>query len=195
MARWHMRAALLCSVVLLSLILTPVQTRAADARPPIERFLEVDGRLYRGAQPDMEGFKYLRGLGISTIINLRLQKDAERLKEREMVESLGMKYVNIPVEDGNFFTRSRIIPDEAIVSFFQTIDAAAPGKVFVHCHRGADRTGALVGFYRIVRHQWDGARAYAEAREVGMRSWYKGLRRQVEEFARYPQIALLKPSR
>src|SRR4029453_10849907 len=101
MARWHMRAALLCSVVLLSLILTPVQTRAADARPPIERFLEVDGRLYRGAQPDMEGFKYLRGLGISTIINLRLQKDAERLKEREMVEPPGIKKVNIPAEHGN----------------------------------------------------------------------------------------------
>jgi protein tyrosine/serine phosphatase len=190
-----MRGTLLCSVALVSLILTPVQTRAADARPPIERFLEVDGRLYRGAQPDMEGFKYLRDLGIGTVINLRLAKDAERLKEREMVESLGMKYVNIPVEDGNFFTRSRIIPDEAILTFFQTIDAAAPGKVFVHCHRGADRTGALVGFYRIVRQQWDGARAYAEAREVGMRSWYKGLRRQIEEFARHPQVALLKPSR
>ena len=187
-----MRAAFLCSVVLLSLILTPLQAWAADAPPPIERFLDVDGRLYRGAQPDLEGFKYLRDLGIKTIINLRLAKDAERLKEREMVESLGMKYVNIPVEDGNFFTRSRIIPDQAILSFFETIDAAAPGKVFVHCHRGADRTGALVGFYRIVRQQWDGARAYAEAREIGMRSWYKGLRRQVEEFARHPQVALLK---
>jgi protein tyrosine/serine phosphatase len=189
------RVAPVCSVVLLSLIVTPAQTWAADARPPIERFVDVDGRLYRGAQPDLEGFKYLRDLGIGTIINLRMPKDAERLKEREMVESLGMKYVHIPIEDGNFFTRSRIVPDEAILTFFQTIDAAAPGKVFVHCHRGADRTGALVGFYRIVRHQWDGIRAYAEAREIGMRSWYKGLRRQVEQFASHPQVALLKPSK
>jgi protein tyrosine phosphatase (PTP) superfamily phosphohydrolase (DUF442 family) len=180
------------SAILLSLILTPVQAWAADARPPIERFLEVDGRLYRGAQPDMEGFKCLRDLGIGTVINLRLAKDAEKLKEREIVESLGMKYVSIPVEDGNFFTRSRIIPDEAILAFFRAIDATAPGKVFVHCHRGADRTGALVGFYRIVRHQWDGVRAYAEAREIGMRSWYKGLRRQVEQFAGHPQVASLK---
>jgi protein tyrosine/serine phosphatase len=187
------RVAALCGlVILLAPILMPVQTRAADARPPIERFMQVDGRLYRGAQPDLEGFKYLRDLGIGTIINLRLRKDAERLKEREQVESLGMKYVNIPIEDGNFFTRSRIIPEEAILAFFQAIDAAAPGKVFVHCHRGADRTGALVGFYRIVRHQWDGLRAYAEAREIGMRSWYKGLQRQIEDFARQPQVALLR---
>ena len=185
---------LIRSAVLLSLILTPAQAWAADALPPIKRFVDVDGRLYRGAQPDLEGFKYLRDLGIGTIINLRMPKDAEKLKEREMVESLGMKYVHIPIEDGNFFTRSRTVPDEAILTFFKTIDAAAPGKVFVHCHRGADRTGALVGFYRIVRHQWEGVRAYAEAREIGMRSWYKGLRRQVEEFARHPQLALLRAS-
>ena len=187
------RVASLGRLILASLIVTPVHTWAADEHPPIERFIQVDERLYRGAQPDLEGFKYLRALGIGTIINLRLSKDAERLKEREMVESLGMKYVNIPIEDGNFFTRSRIIPEDAIRSFFQTIDAAAPGRVFVHCHRGADRTGALVGFYRIVRHQWDGLRAYAEAREIGMRSWYKGLQRQIEEFGSKPPGALRWP--
>ena len=187
------RVALLWSFMLASLIVIPVQLCASDERLPIERFFQVDGRLYRGAQPDLQGFKYLRDLGVGTIINLRLRKDAERLKEQEMVESLGMKYVNIPIEDGNFFTRSRIIPDDAVRSFFQTIDAAAPGKVFVHCQRGADRTGALVGFYRIVRHQWDGVRAYAEAREIGMRSWYKGLQRQIEEFGSKPPGALRWP--
>jgi hypothetical protein len=40
-----------------------------------------------------------------------------------------------------------------------------------------------VGFYRIAKHGWDAARAYEEAREIGMRSWYKGLRRQLLEFA------------
>jgi protein tyrosine/serine phosphatase len=54
--------------------------------------------------------------------------------------------------------------------------------VFVHCRRGADRTGALVGFYRIARNGWSAERAYDEARAIGMRSWYTGLRRQIEEF-------------
>jgi protein tyrosine/serine phosphatase len=179
--------------MLVMLTLVPVYTRAADAVPPIERFVKVDDRLLRGAQPDVEGFKYLRDLGVRTIINLRLAKDAERLNERGIVESLGMKYVNIPIEDGNFFTRSRRIPPEAIQSFFQTIDAPESGTVFVHCHRGADRTGALVSFYRIVRHNWDSARAYAEARQIGMRSWYKGLQQQIEEFGREPRVAFISP--
>jgi protein tyrosine/serine phosphatase len=186
--------ARLLSLVLVTLILVPVQARAANATAPIERFVQVDDRLFRGAQPDLEGFKYLRDLGIRTIINLREAKDGERLNERVIVESLGMKYVNIPVKDGNFFTRSRRIPPEAISSFFQTIDASESGTVFVHCHRGADRTGALVSFYRIARHNWDSVRAYAEARQIGMRSWYKGLQRQIEEFGREPRLAFINPA-
>jgi protein tyrosine/serine phosphatase len=185
--------ARLLPLTLIMLMLVPVYARAADAAPPIERFVKVDERLLRGAQPDLEGFKYLRDLGVRTIINLRLAKHAERLNEREIVESLGMKYVNIPIEDGNFFTRSRRIPPEAIQSFFQTIDAPESGTVFVHCHRGADRTGALVSFYRIVRHNWDSARAYGEARQIGMRSWYKGLQQQIEEFGRQPPVAFISP--
>ena len=101
--------ARLLFLMLVTLILVPVQSRAADATAPIERFVQVDDRLFRGAQPDVAGFKYLRDLGVRTIINLREAKDGERLNEREIVESLGMKYVNIPVKDGNFFTRSRRI--------------------------------------------------------------------------------------
>ena len=186
-------AARLMWLMLVTVTLAPVPARAADATPPIERFFKVDDRLLRGAQPDLAGFKYLRDLGVRTIINLREAKDAERLNEREIVESLGMKYVNIPVKDGNFFTRSRRIPPEAIQSFFQIIDASDAGTVFVHCHRGADRTGALVSFYRIVRHNWDSVRAYTEARQIGMRSWYKGLQQQIEEFGREPRVALSSP--
>jgi protein tyrosine phosphatase (PTP) superfamily phosphohydrolase (DUF442 family) len=186
-------AARLLSLTLVTLMFLPVQVRAGDATPPIERFVQVDNRLFRGAQPDLEGFKYLRDRGVRTIINLREAKDAERLNERAIVESLGMKYVNIPVKDGNFFTRSRRIPPEAIRSFFETIDASDSGPVFVHCHRGADRTGALVSFYRIERHNWDSVRAYAEARQIGMRSWYKGLQQQIEEFGRQPRVAFVSP--
>jgi protein tyrosine phosphatase (PTP) superfamily phosphohydrolase (DUF442 family) len=186
-------AARLLSLMLVTTILVPIPAKAADATAPIERLFQVDDRLFRGAQPDLAGFKYLRDLGVRTIINLREAKDAERLNERQIVESLGMKYVNIPIKDGNFFTRSRRIPPEAIRSFFQAIDASDPGAVFVHCHRGADRTGALVSFYRIVRHNWDSVRAYAEARQIGMRSWYKGLQQQIEEFGREPRVALNSP--
>lgn len=152
-------------------------------RVPIPRFHQVDPHLYRGAQPDAAGFRRLRDLGVRTVINLRSEVDAARSSERQLVESLGMRYVHLPVKDGNFFTRSRQIPDDTIREFFAILDAAGPEPVFVHCRRGADRTGALVAFYRIARHGWSGARAYAEARHIGMRSWYTGLKRQIEAYA------------
>jgi protein tyrosine/serine phosphatase len=149
---------------------------------PIERFNRVDDRLYRGAQPTEAGFKKLKELGIKTIVNLRMDADAIKTGEQKIVEGLGLKYVSIPVEDGNFFTRDRTIPDEAIRAFFKLIDAVDEGPIFVHCHRGADRTGALVAFYRIGRQGWQADKAAKEARDIGMRSWYKGLQKQILEF-------------
>jgi protein tyrosine phosphatase (PTP) superfamily phosphohydrolase (DUF442 family) len=165
-------------------------------RAPIKRFQKVDDRLYRGAQPDEAGFRYLRSIGVRTIVNLREERYAARLREQQIVEALGMKYVHVPVTVGNFFNRSPQIPEAAVRAFFETLDAPNAGAVFVHCKRGADRTGALVGLYRIARHGWDATRAYREARDVGMRYWHKGLKRQIEEFGRQPQRApyVLAPS-
>jgi protein tyrosine/serine phosphatase len=161
-----------------------VVARAEQATPPIpiERFNKVDEGLYRGAQPTEAGFRRLREMGIDTIVNLRMEPDQIRTDEKRIVEELGMKYVSIPVEDGNFFTRSRTIPDDAIRNFFKVVDSDEHGDVFVHCHRGADRTGALVAFYRIGRQGWEAEKAVKEARDIGMRSWYKGLQKQIREF-------------
>ena len=160
----------------------PQRVLAEDsAIAPIERFGRVDDRLYRGAQPGVHGFRYLQRLGIRTVVNLR-DEDADGTGEQQIVESLGMRYVHMPVKDGNFFTRARRIPEDTIRAFFDLLDTQDVGPVFVHCRRGADRTGALVGFYRIARNGWSAERAYDEARAIGMRSWYTGLKRQIEEF-------------
>ena len=161
---------------------SPARADEQSVNLPIERFNKVDDRLYRGAQPTEAGFKKLKELGIKTIVNLRMDADALKTGEQKIVEGLGLKYVSIPVEDGNFFTRDRTIPDEAIRAFFKLIDAVDEGPIFVHCHRGADRTGALVAFYRIGRQGWQADKAAKEARDIGMRSWYKGLQKQILEF-------------
>jgi uncharacterized protein (TIGR01244 family) len=158
-------------------------TLAAQPAAPIDRFQQVDDRLYRGAQPDRAGFEYLHRLGVRTVVNLRNDSDRRNADERRTVEALGMRYVHLPVRDGNFFTRGRTIPEDTIRTFFAILDEADDGPVFLHCRRGADRTGALVGFYRIARHQWDNPRAYAEAKALGMRSWYTGLKKQIYAFA------------
>jgi protein tyrosine/serine phosphatase len=176
------------SVVLAAALITSIASpcRAADdklSNVPIERFQRVADGLYRGAQPSEAGFRRLKELGVRTVVNLRMAADAKATNEQHIVESLGMRYVNLPVEDGNFFTRSRTIPDDVIRDFFKVLDQSDSGPVFVHCHRGADRTGALVAFYRIGREGWESNRALQEARTIGMRSWYRGLQDQIAKFS------------
>jgi protein-tyrosine phosphatase len=50
------------------------------------------------------------------------------------------------------------------------LNDAAAGPVFVHCRRGADRTGTVLACYRIAHDGWDNSKALSEARSLGM-SW------------------------
>jgi uncharacterized protein (TIGR01244 family) len=159
--------------------------RAAAQQPvadvPIARFHQVDEHLYRGAQPDELGLTRLHALGVRTVINIRDEGDAAVADERRIAESLGMRFVHIPIKDGNVFTWFRRIPLETVTHFFDVL-GSVPGPVFLHCRRGTDRTGALVAIYRIARNGWDTARALKEANERGMRPWYRGLRKQIATF-------------
>lgn len=159
---------------------TPLPAITADD-VPIERFHKVDDQLYRGSQPDAEGFRHLRDIGVKTIINLRIEADALRTGEQKIVESLGMRYVHVPIKDGNFFTWFRQIPEESVRQFLDAI-RSEQAPFYIHCRRGTDRTGAMVAFYRMVHHGWDAAKAKDEANDVGMRFWYRGLRRQIDAF-------------
>ena len=75
------------------------------------------------------------------------------------------------------------ISASAIQMFLDTVSDPAQQPVFVHCQRGADRTGFMVGLYRIAEQGWSAEMAYDEASDNGMRWWYRGLKRQLYEFA------------
>jgi uncharacterized protein (TIGR01244 family) len=138
----------------------------------IKRFIKIDEGLYRGEQPKESEFEWLKAQGIRTVVNFRREDD-----ERVFVEKLGLRYVHIPL------SASKRIPDEAIHQFLALMKEADQKPIFIHCRRGADRTGVMVGFYRIAEQGWDGERAYREAREIGMRPWYGNLKKQLLEFA------------
>lgn len=155
-----------------------VKVNTAATRVPIARFARVDTHLYRGAQPSRKAFACLRDMGIDTVISLR--RDGAR--ERAVVETMGMRFVHIPVTFVPF-GRGGDLPREAVVRFFAVLDDPASGNVFVHCQRGADRTGAFVGLYRIVRQEWTLDRAFKEAREMGMQFWYSHMKPRMDRLA------------
>ena len=122
----------------------------------IENFGQMDERFYRGAQPSEKDYKDLAALGINTVIDLR--DDPER-NERPMVESLEMKYVNIPMAGKKY-------PTPAVTELFlKTVNDPATGKFFVHCAGGRHRTGAMGAVYRFQFYHWTFDQAYKEMKQ------------------------------
>jgi tyrosine-protein phosphatase SIW14 len=134
---------------------------AGSSVPGIKNFYQVDEHVYRGAQPSDDGFKYLAKIGVKTVIDLR-EADERSDAEERVVTAGGMKYVNVPM--------TGLTPPSGteITRILGILEESATGPVFVHCKRGADRTGAVIASYRIDHDHWDNARALSEAMDRGM---------------------------
>jgi protein tyrosine/serine phosphatase len=168
----------------------PLQT-GSSAPPPAPReqlaglpnFGVVSDQLYRGAQPSDSAFARLKALGIAIVVNLR-HESGRIARERTLVENLGMRYVSIP-------WRGHDDPKTEQVAQFLRLLRDNPGRrVFVHCQRGAERTGVMVACYRISREQWAPERALAEMEAFGFRPRFAHLARFVREF---PTLLLRDP--
>jgi protein tyrosine/serine phosphatase len=105
--------------------------------------------------------KKLSELGIKTIINLRGASD-ETHKQQAEAESSGLRYFNIPM---SALGRPS---DEQVERALAIIDTRENWPVFVHCQRGADRTGVVIAVYRISHERWTEEQAIAEAKRFGM---------------------------
>jgi tyrosine-protein phosphatase SIW14 len=133
----------------------------ASSAPGIKNFDQVDRHVYRGAQPSDEGFLYLARIGVKTVIDLRESGERARNEER-VVEAAGMSYINVPMT-------GLTPPTEAeMAKLLPILEDATSGPVFVHCWRGADRTGAVIAAYRIDHDQWDNERALRDAKSHSM---------------------------
>ena len=125
--------------------------------PGIRNFDQVDAKVYRGGQPTVEGFQYLAGLGVKTIIDLREAGDRSR-DEAKAVAGAGMQYVSVPM--------SGLAPptDAEITQILAMLEHPVAGPVFVHCMRGADRTGVVIAAYHIDHDKWENSRALRDAK-------------------------------
>ena len=151
------------AVLLTTCASLPLASAAAVRGVP--NFQTVNDRVYRGGQPSEEGFRNLAAMGIRTIVDL--QEEGHRSKaEKKLVKSLGMRYINIPMKG------MRNPNDKQVSHALKTLQDDSHAPVFVHCKRGADRTGMVVACYRIEHDNWEPQRALSEARSYGM-SWYQ----------------------
>ncbi|HKV37989.1 MAG TPA: dual specificity protein phosphatase family protein [Blastocatellia bacterium] len=121
----------------------------------IENFGSVNQSLYRGAQPAGSDYRDLAALGIKTVIDL---EESGRSDEQQRVTAAGMKFYRIQMSD-----KATPEPDK-VEEFLKIVNNPAEQPVFVHCHGGRHRTGAMVAVYRMTHDGWDADRAYEEMR-------------------------------
>ncbi|MGI8759618.1 MAG: fused DSP-PTPase phosphatase/NAD kinase-like protein [Acidimicrobiales bacterium] len=106
----------------------------------IQNVRTVDTKLWRGNAPSVEGYQGLAELGVSTVVDLRAERDL--IVPSAVLDDIGIERVLIPIRDGQ-------TPDAAQSARFMDIMAAAEGRVFVHCGAGVGRTGVMAATYLV----------------------------------------------
>jgi tyrosine-protein phosphatase SIW14 len=164
--------ALAFGFLAVSLGITGLQAASIGDLPGVGNFHQVDEHVYRGAQPNAKGFDGLAKLGIKTVIDLRGEKS-----ERAAVETAGMHYVRLP------WSGYKAPADSQITAVLSLLNDNSAWPVFVHCRRGADRTGTAIACYRIVHDHWTNQQALAEAKSFGMSGMEAAMQHFILRFA------------
>ncbi len=164
---------------ILSLLLCGVAWAQAEVRyTELPNYHQVNMQLYRGGQPKAGGLAQLARSGVKTIINLR-GADERAQAEAQAAHALGLNYYNVPLPDLHR-------PDDTSVQRVLGLLADPQLQpVFVHCKRGADRTGTIIACYRMQHDHWPPQAALAEAKHYGMSWLQRGMKNYVKEFARH----------
>lgn len=126
-----------------------------EAKAPILNFYKVEDGLYRGGQPDVAGVLYLKSIGIKTVIDLNDDQDAV---DKE-AKNLGLNNINLAYVPLNSF----MIPKKSDADKIQAALSSKENRpVYIHCKHGQDRTGLMVGIYRVESEGWSKENAHKE---------------------------------
>lgn len=116
----------------------------------IPNFAIVDQLIYRGGQPDAEGWVVLKDFGVTRVI--KLNEDSEAIDP--VLEGMELFKVQIPA--------SQQIITEPDAQYLRDAVGFIEPNTFVHCSHGQDRTGLVIGMYRVLRQGWTKQKAWAE---------------------------------
>ncbi len=138
----------------------PSTNRPANWAQPIQvagvkNCFQVTASLYRGAQPTAAGMRQLKAMGVKTVVNLRAWHS-----DKDKVAGTGLKSVRFEMEPWRGDT-------EEVVQFLKVVTDTNNLPAFVHCERGADRTGMMCAMYRITVCGWAKEQAIDEMQNGG----------------------------
>lgn len=107
----------------------------------IYNFLKLSDSIATAGQPTEAQFITIKNAGYEVIVNLALPTSTNAIaNEQQIVESIGMKYIHIPV-----LWENPTLKDFA--QFFQTLHENTEHKVLIHCAMNM-RVSVFVYLYR-----------------------------------------------
>ena len=119
----------------------------------IYNYLFYHDKLSSSGMPTTKQMKLVAKAGVELVINLAPHDVPHAIPgETELVKSLGMEYLNIPV---NWNTPTK----DGLNVFMDNMDANKDRKIHVHCEANF-RASGFITVYRILRLGWDPQKAF-----------------------------------
>jgi hypothetical protein len=136
--------------------------------PPsgIPNFAQVEPGLWRGGQPTTEGWAQLKALGVKWDVKLNTIHEASD----DAARALGIQVIYLPITFVEQ-TLGKPAPERLAAA----VEALKRPGTYVHCQHGQDRTGLVVGAFRVEVGKWSKAAACAEMKAHGFHPLLRGL--------------------
>jgi protein tyrosine/serine phosphatase len=160
---FHVLATGASVVCLLSTLTVALAAQRDAAKIRVKNFGCINENFYRGAQPRESDYADLSAAGVKTVIDL--QEDGEA-REQHLVEAAGMKFYRIGLSDSSWPS------NEKAAQFLKLVNDPANQPVFIHCHGGKHRAGAMTAIYRMTHDGWSADRAYTEMKQYDFESGF-----------------------
>ncbi len=125
----------------------------------IHNFLPLTESLLTSGMPTADQLADASNSGVQMVINLApFDPSSDVADEEALVKSLGMAYLNIPVE-WEHPTRQNL------EEFMGAMDSHQRDKLLVHC-RANYRVSGFISLYRILRLGWKQEAAFKDLRRI-----------------------------
>lgn len=143
----------------------------------IFNFLKLSDRIATAGQPTEAQFRAIAQTGYQVVVNLAVPESTNAIPhESEIVESLGMQYVHIPV----IWTEPTL---DDLDRFFTILNTNAEKPVFVHCAMNM-RVSAFMYLYHRIYEQMSHEAASQELYQIWTPNddWQKFIQQAIEHY-------------
>jgi uncharacterized protein (TIGR01244 family) len=143
----------------------------------IYNFLKLSDSVATSGQPTEAQFAAIKASGYQVVVNLALTSSSNALpNEKEIVESLGMEYVHIPVVWEN-----PTLDD--VARFFNIVEANADKPVFVHCAANM-RVSAFMYLYRRIHETMSEEQTKRDLHQIWIpnENWQNFIQQVIEHY-------------